>query len=163
VDPIERAEGPETVAYGVIPELTRGLRALGSTRAGAALQSQFFHPLLEARRRAAEARSPDARIKAFDAAELRRALDRFVDRTSAGWPDNRESARRALRTELQERVEPYSAALRDLAERATAVNSAPESSRLDSWRAWTAQLVATFQAADRTWSSLRPIVEATRK
>jgi hypothetical protein len=163
VDSIEQTSSPETVAYGDLPELARGLRALGSTRAGGALQSQFFQPLLDARRRAADARTADARVTAFNAADLQRALEKLLDRIVAEWPDNRDSARRALRTELQERTSSYLGALGHLASRADDLRAADESIRLTAWRAWTVELVAVFAVADRTWLALRPVIEATRK
>ena len=163
MDSIEQASRPEDVAFGELPELTRGLRALGSTRAGGALQSQFFQPLLDARRRAADARSAEARMNAFNAADLQRALEKLLDRVVAEWPDARDSARRALRTELQERTSSYLAALKTLASRAHDLRAADESGRLNAWRSWTAELVAVFATADRTWLVLRPVIEATRK
>src|SRR5688572_33433480 len=75
----ERQRDARSVEYGELPELTRGLRALGSSRHDArALQTVFFQPLMDARRRAADARDPDARMKAFDPRELGRQLDKIV-------------------------------------------------------------------------------------
>lgn len=163
MEPGEREAGPEDVAFGVIPELTRGLRALGSTRAGGALQTQFFQPLLDGRRRAADARGADARVRAFEAGDLQRALDRLLERIVAEWPDARNSARRALRAELQERTAGYCEALRRLDARAKALTSALHEAPVPLWRAWTSELVATFAAADRTWSAIRPVLEATEE
>lgn len=118
---------------------------------------------MDARRKAAAARTPEARIAAFEAADLRRALQRLIDRVVAGWPDTRDSARRALRTELEDRAAPYTQALDDLAARAGIVGSSDKSARSDAWRSWTMQLITTFAAADRTWSALRSVVEATRR
>jgi hypothetical protein len=155
---------PDQVEYGELPELTRALRALGSSRqGGGALASQFFHPLVDARRRAADARTIPARVRAFDAAQLEQALDRAIDRIVTDWPDKRESVRRALRAEMQERAAPYAKALLMLADRATAAIAAEEPDRLERWRAWTIQLAATFVAADRTWLALRSVVEALPK
>ena len=161
-DSIERARDHATVEYGELPELARGLRALGSSRGGrgGSLQSQFFHPLIDARRRAADAKMAPARIKAFDAGELAKSLDRFLDRIVNEWPDKRESVRRALRAELSERSGPYFAAIARLGDRAAESLQSPEESRLDAWRAWTSQLSATFHAADLTWLALRPALEA---
>lgn len=163
--PDERAHAPHQVDYGELPELTRALRALGSARrgGGGSLHSQFFNPLLDARRRAADARAVPARVRAFDATELSRALDRTINRIVTEWPDKRESVRRALRAEIQERTSPYDHALTLLAERASAVLATDESERLERWRAWTTQLAATFVAADRSWLALRSVVEALPK
>src|SRR5262245_46315246 len=158
--PHDRAPDVDRVEYGELPELTRALRALGSSRrGGGSMQSQFFHPLIDARRRASDARTPAARLDAFDAGELARALDKTIERIIADWPDKRDSVRRAMRAELHERAGPYSDALTRLAECAAAAGSAEESARLETWRAWTAQLAATFAAADRTWLGLQSVVE----
>jgi len=156
-----RTREPHEVDYGELPELTRGLRALGSARRGdTAMQALFFLPLLEGRRRAAEARSAAACLRAFDAAELTRALERCIERIVAQSPDARPPARRALRARLLERVRGYSGALELLGERGAAALAADEPERLDAWRAWTMQLAATFGAADRCWLSLRQAVQA---
>lgn len=159
----ERARDAASVEYGELPELTRALRALGSSRRGGTSQLLLFGPLLEARRRAADARSVHARVRAFGAADLNRALERAIERIVADWPDVRPPARRALRHELVERVGPYSAALRDLEQLAMAAIDAEEAGRLSAWRTWTRQLVAVFEAADRTWLAIRPVVEALPK
>jgi hypothetical protein len=155
-----RARDAASVEYGELPELTRALRALGSSRRGGSSQLLLFGPLLEARRRAADARSVHARVRAFGAADLNRALERAIERIVAEWPDERPPARRALRHVLVERVGPFSAALRDLEQFATAAIDADASSQLSAWRAWTRQLVIIFEAADRTWLAIRPVVEA---
>jgi hypothetical protein len=164
----KRASTPGDVAYGELPELTRALRALGSPRHSGAhhrpnmtsrLHSLFFAPLIDARRRAAEARTPDATIRAFDAAQLAQELDRLIERIVVEWPDARPPARRALRTGLRERAEDYARALEQLHARAETALFASENQRLQSWRDWTAQLVSVFQAADRGWMSLRTVIE----
>jgi hypothetical protein len=157
----DRARDPSQVEYGELPELTRALRALGSARrSGGNLQTQFFLPLLDARRRAARARSAAGCVHAFDATDLNRALERAIERIITGWPDNRPSARRALRAEISERVGNYARALTLLSERAAVALAADESTRLEAWRGWTIQLAATFDAADRSWMSLRSVIDA---
>src|SRR5262245_34324979 len=101
----DRVRAPGQVEYGELPEFTRGLRALGSPRrSSGAFQSQFFMPLVEARRKAADARDPQACLRAFNPQDLSQALERAIDRIVSGWPDRRPSARRALQAELTERV-----------------------------------------------------------
>jgi hypothetical protein len=159
--PEPRHRPPAEVEYGELPELTRALRAFGSARRTAgAFQSQFFMPLLEARRRAAEARSAASCVHAFDVVELTRAMDRALAVIVECWPDERPSVRRAVRAELQERAGPYGRALQVLAERARATLAADEATKLERWREWTVQLAATFEAADRSWLALRSVVES---
>ena len=162
----QRSREAGRVEYGELPEFARALRAMGSSRQSAGeRQSQFFFALIDARRRAAGAPDADARARAFDAAELARALERVIDKLVSDWPDKRSSARRALRAELGGRVEPYAAALRVLALRADDVASsagvagATDASRLAAWRAWTLQLSAAFEAADRSWIALTSVVD----
>jgi hypothetical protein len=164
-----RGSSAHEVEYGELPEITRGLRALGSPRhsggllrvggATSRMHQQFFHPLLEARRSAASARTPDAIVRAFDSDELTRALERVVERVVAEWPDERTPARRALRTGLRERTDEYARALAELKDRADAVLAAPEKERLIPWRAWTTQLVTTFHSADRSWIALQSVID----
>jgi hypothetical protein len=158
-----RRRAPADVDYGELPELTGALRAFGSARrAGGGnkgdLHAQFFRPLLEARRKAADARSAAARVHAFDARILSNALDRALSLIVQSWPDARASVRRAVRAELHERVAGYVRALRLLSERASLVLAADDASKLDAWRAWTGQVAATFEAADRAWMAVQSVV-----
>jgi len=158
---LPRARHPHEVDYGELPELTRALRALGSPRrSGGTMQQQFFAPLLDARRIAAASQDAEEAVRAFDAAELGRAFDHMMDIIVHGWPDARDSARRALRAELRERARSYRGALDTLDDRAADLLAAPESERLAAWRTWTAQLAAVFDAADRAWMAVRSIVDA---
>lgn len=162
----ERLRDATQVAYGELPELARTTRALGSQRASGSfpavgtMQSQFFQPLLDARRRAADARDPGGRIRAFDAKELSRHLDRAVERIVNDWPDARPSTRRAVRAQLVERVSGYASALSMLADRAESALTADSNRQLQTWRDWTGQLAATFDAADRCWLALRSAAES---
>lgn len=160
----QRPRDAHEMEYGELPEFARALRALGSARRSAGeRQSLFFFALIDARRRAADGPDADARVRAFDAAELGRALERVIDKLVSDWPDKRSSARRALRAELGGRVEPYAASLRALAVRAAgheAVLGAAEAKRLAAWRAWTAQLSTVFGAADRAWIALTSVVDS---
>lgn len=157
----ERQRDARSVEYGELPELTRGLRALGSSRHDArALQSVFFLPLMDARRRAADARDAEGRVRAFDARELLRQLEKIVDRIVSEWPDARLPARRAVRAQLLERVVPYADALSELDARANELREADEGDRLTAWRRWTEQLATVFSRADRSWVSLQAAARA---
>jgi hypothetical protein len=156
-----RAREPHEMEFGELPELTRALRALGSSRRNAgAMQALFFRPLLDARKKAESARTPEARLNAFDATELEAGLQRVIDRIVAEWPDAREPARRAIRAQVAERVLDYEAELHRLKDAASSVRSADDAARLDSWRAWTKQLRAVFTCADRTWLAIEMAVKA---
>lgn len=156
-----RLKHSDEVEYGELPELARSTRAMGSSRrSGGERQSHFFLALLDARRRAEQATTPEARLAAFDAADLGRALDRAIEQFLADWPDKRPSARRALRAELGDRVASYSASLAELSAASRAVGAAPSAEKLGAWRAWTAQLSVTFDAADRAWIALMSVADS---
>jgi hypothetical protein len=139
-----------------LPELTRALRAFGSRRGhrstralAAADQQRFFAPLLEARRRASAAGPPLSVITAFAAgqltAELVAALEAFAaERYATPGPE-----RRALHAELTDIAEPLILALKALEEAAAGATGSIDDLRL--WRAWSTQLRATFETADRVW------------
>jgi hypothetical protein len=142
-----------------VPELTRTLRSFGSRRGGrrvgdadiargSAEQRRFFAPLLDARRNAMHSHGAGA-IAAFDA----NALSASLDATLRGFAADRHSqpgpARRALEAELADLSEPLGLALVELGRVSAQATAAPNDLRL--WRAWSAQLRATFEAADRVW------------
>ena len=159
MDEIRTARAPHEVAFGELPELTRALRALGSSRSSAgAMQSMYFRPLLEARRRAADARTARARLRAFDATELLAGLEKAVSKMVSEWPDPRESAKRAIRAQIAERTAELEQAITELTMRASAVETAEPEEQLAAWRAWTAQLRRTFECADRSWLAIQSVV-----
>lgn len=142
-----------------VPEVTRALRAFGSTRgqrgkraAAASDQQKFFAPLLEARRKATGAGGPGAVIAAFDAGSLAQAVGDAVtgfvaERYAKSGPE-----RRALEAELTDLTEPLIISLHALADAADRATASIDDLR--GWRQWAAQLRATFQVADRVWLTL---------
>jgi hypothetical protein len=141
-----------------VPELTSALRAFGSRRghrsvraAAAKDQQRFFAPLLDARRQAVTAKSPSAAMEAFDAGALTTAFDAALRELAAQRYGDNAPARRALEAELVDLSEPLHAALDRLRESAASASSSED---LKLWRAWTRQLRATFEAADRVWISM---------
>ena len=141
-----------------IPELTAALRAFGSRRGhksvrihAATDQQRFFAPLLDARRQAVAAKTPGAAMAAFDATALTTAFDTALRELAAQRYGENAPARRALEAELIDLAEPLHGALDRLKD---AAKKAAASEDLRVWRAWTRQLHATFEAADRVWISM---------
>lgn len=153
-----------------LPELTRTLRAFGSSRArrsvpggrdtDASEQHRFFAPLLEARRSAGSA-DAIASMAAFDASTLSRALEATLLGFAADRHVEAGPARRALEAELIDATEPLFDALRSLAHAAAAAASAADDLRL--WRAWSAQLRSTFEIADRVWMAVDDVLDAAHR
>jgi len=162
----ERAEQLDAAlltACCTIPELTRALRSLGSSRlrAGGNAQREFFAPLLEARRRAEESVGREAIVRAFDPDRLERALDGYLAALTARSADARPPARRAFAAQVNEAAEPLRAAIAEVRRMAPAAASPPAEARVAAWRSWSRALQALFAAADHCWSSLQPALAIT--
>jgi len=153
-----------------LPELTRTLRAFGSSRArrvgpggrttDATEQRRFFAPFLDARRAAGSA-TGDAAITAFSGSALADALAETLKQFAADREAEAGPARRALEAELVDASEPLFDALAALGESAEAAIAAAEDLRL--WRVWSAQLRVTFETADRVWMSLDEALDAAHR
>jgi hypothetical protein len=142
-----------------LPELTHALRAFGSRRGhrstraiAAADQQRFFAVLLDARRRAMGGLTSLATMAAFDADALAKAFETELRVFAAERYSDHAPARRALEAELIDLSEPLQAALDALGHAARDAAASVDDLRL--WRAWTRQLRATFEVADRVWLSL---------
>jgi hypothetical protein len=152
-----------------LPELTRTLRAFGSSRARRGVggrasegteQQRFFAPFLDARRSVGALGGHPA-LAAFRAAELARALADTLGQFAAERHPEPGPARRALEAELIDASEPLFDALTALGETADAALAAEHDLRR--WRAWSAQLRATFETADRVWVALDDTLEAAHR
>lgn len=148
-----------------LPELTRALRGFGSQRRARGSrtsrgeeQHRFFAPLLEARREAEDAATPNAVLAAFDARRLRRSLDAALHAFSNARAPENAAARRALEAELSDASEPFTAALDALDAAAVDARGAVDDVRR--WRAWSGRLLATFEAADRAWVAVDSALES---
>jgi hypothetical protein len=156
-----------------LPELTRTLRAFGSSRArrsgpggrttDADEQRRFFDPFLDARRATGagvQAGGQEA-IAAFNGTALADALTRTLSEFAADRQPSPGPARRALEAELVDAAEPLFDALTALRQAADAALATTEDLRL--WRAWSNQLRATFETADRVWMALDEALDAAHR
>ena len=138
------------------------LRSFGSRRGGhdesAGLiesQDRFFGPLLDCRRRAAQAITREQVVSAFESRRLTALIDATLRAFATERFANRLPARRAFEAELFEIIAPLHQelqALRRLAE----VTMADES-----WALWLAQLRVVFHVADSSWPPLRGALAAS--
>lgn len=142
-----------------LPELTRGLRAVGARRgAPGDDHDRWFSALLAARQRAAQAGDWDAQATAFAAGPLRLLLARTVTgmaavRYPASPPDQR-----ALAAALEECAAQFDEALEALAAAEGRLRAADDSRRLVAWREWVAAARQCFAAADRGWLAMAPLL-----
>jgi hypothetical protein len=148
-----------------IPELTRALRAFGSRRGHRGVrdsasheQQRFFGPLLDARRVAMSAALPSDAMAAFDATVLELAIANALTAFATERHGQNGPARRALEAELVDLTEPLRDSLDAL--RLTAVDAGSDMDNLGLWRAWSEQLRAAFETADRVWLSLDAALDA---
>jgi len=142
--------------FAGLPELTLSLRSLGSSRGRAhEEQAAFFAPLLDARRRAADASSAQEAVAAFNVARLGSALDQMVREMAAARFPDRPPARRAFEAALADALQPLYAALRALRDRTPA---GAEAQQEGAWSSWVGALRATFETADRTWFAVDAIL-----
>ena len=154
----EQLDAALVAACCAVPELTRALRSLGSSRlrAGGGAQREFFAPLLEARRRAEESVGRAGIVRAFDPDRLNRAFDAYFLALTERRADLRPAARRAFAAQAEEAAEPLRGAIAAVREMAGAAANPREDSRVASWRAWSQALHSMFAAADQCWGALQP-------
>jgi hypothetical protein len=142
-----------------IPELTRSLRGLGSHRARPDDDhDRFFAPLISARASAERTADAVMRLDAFDATRLRTAIEReIVEFARTRYPD-RPPDRRATEAILGECTEDVIRRLDRLETAGAAVRSSPDEVQLARWRAWRDAVRDVFDATDRCWFAIRPIL-----
>lgn len=146
-----------------IPELTRGLRSLGSHLAApTAEHERFFAPLLDARRRAERSTEPRSRLAAFDAPILRDALEETLAAFALARSGGRPPERRALHAWLTEAAEPLDRGLEALEQLGERVRRAGADDLIARWREWAAGLEAVFVAADQSWLAMQPMLAGRR-
>lgn len=152
---LNRAWGVIVERACTLPEMTRGLRSLGTARGGSTqLQSRFFGPLLLARRRLQEPEPIEWRVSRFDAAALSARLTATIAELALERYPQSPPDRRAFEAVLEEALEPLSNSLAALAGATGHIGTAGEGRRFVAWRAWTRQLRRVFLEADRAWTSM---------
>lgn len=136
----------------VVPELTRGLRALGSLRGtpGPA-HDRWFAPLLAARRAIAGVSDAERQVALVDAAVIAQQLKRVMADLSKELAPTHAAMQRALDAALQEESEPVFEALERLALAADVLRVSALDTRLHDWRRWMNTLRDVFVAADQSW------------
>ncbi|HET9425908.1 MAG TPA: hypothetical protein VFO55_11090 [Gemmatimonadaceae bacterium] len=151
-------------ACRALPEVTRALRALGSRRGRSGgvrrnptdKEGRFFAPFIAARRASMDARDAASVIRAFDVNILADALASTITAFSMELGTGHPARQRAMEAELSDAVEGLERSLGRLAE--LAIRAAADVDDLARWRSWAAGVQDVFEAADRAWVSIEPIV-----
>ena len=135
-----------------MPELTRGLRALGSQRGSPGpAHDQWFAPLLAARRAVAGITDSDRQVALVDAAQISQSMQRTLVELAREQSPNHPAMERALEAALLEESGPAFVALTRLALAADVLRVSTLDTRLADWRRWIAALREVFVAADQCW------------
>jgi hypothetical protein len=135
-----------------IPELTRGLRALGSRRGtpGAA-HDAWFAPLLDVRRAVNGVSDARRQLALVDAGAMAARMQRAMGELAALRAPNDAARQRAIEAAIEEESQGMFEALDRLALTGEALRgSAPDTLLLD-WRRWIGALQEVFVAADEAW------------
>ena len=140
----------------VMPELTRGLRSLGSLRGSpGAAHDMWFGPLLAARRAVAGVTDALRQVTLVDAGALGEAMRSSMAQLAALKSPSDVAVQRAIEAMLEEESTEVFVALGRLGLAAnTLVGSAPDT-RLADWRRWVDALRDVFAQVDDAWLRCR--------
>lgn len=135
-----------------MPELTRGLRSLGSLRGtpGAA-HDAWFAPLLAARRAVHGVTDAKRQLALIDAGELARAMERAMQELAALTAPGDVARQRAIEAALEEESEGMFLAFARLALAADTLSGSASDTIFVDWRRWVGALRDVFAAADEAW------------
>lgn len=136
----------------VIPELTRGLRALGSLRGlPGASHDAWFAPLLSARRAVEGVSDPLRQLELLHAPRLAETMTKVISALAAIQAPVDAPAQRAIEAVLEEEAAPLFIALQRMAFAADTLRGSALDTRLADWRAWIETVRLVFVAADECW------------
>lgn len=166
-DVLELTENDALRAFGVrvmdracaVPELTRGLRAMGSGRGTHNdAHDRFFAPLLAARRAVAGISDAERQVALVDAPTLAQQLNRVLTDLSKAQAGNNPPMQRAIEAALQEESESVFVALDRLALAADVLRASTMDTRLVDWRRWMLALREVFVATDHAWPACERVL-----
>ena len=167
IQPRQEAQRGDLLAIGrraerrafTLPELTRGLRAVGARRGAPGNEHDlWFGALLSARQEAARADSWANQAAAFTPHSLRRQLVNSLSALALARYPGSPPDQRALVAALEEHASPLERALEAMDAAAERLRSADDAERLIAWRAWVEATRTSFAAADRSWLAMTPVL-----
>ena len=145
-----------------MPELTRGLRTLGSLRGtpGSA-HDAWFAPLLSTRRTIEGVSDPLRQLALMDAARLAESMAKVLAELAAVQAPTDVPQQRAIEAVLEEHAEPLFKAIARLALAGNTLQGSALDTRLADWRRWVEALREVFVAADEGWGKAQYLVLST--
>lgn len=142
-----------------VPELTRGLRALGSVRGEPGnAHDRWFAPLLAARRAVAGISDAERQVALIDAAQIASQLRKVMTEIAKEQAPAQPAMQRAIEAALHEDSEATFDALERLAFAADVLRVSPLDTRLADWRRWMTALREVFIAADQSWPKCARVI-----
>ena len=138
-----------------MPELTRGLKSLGSSRGTPmAAHDRWFAPLLAARRSVEGVSDPTRQVMLLDAATLTKEIERAISEIAASKSPGDAAEQRAVEAALEEEAEPVFAAIAMMGRAADAWRGGAVDTRIADWRQWVDTVRRVFAAADDAWTGI---------
>jgi hypothetical protein len=138
-----------------MPELTRGLKSLGSLRGmPVAAHDRWFAPLLAARRSVEGVSDPTRQVMLLDAATLRTEVERAIAEIAATTAPGDPAEQRAVEAALEEESAPVFTAIESMGLAGDAVRGGALDTRIADWRQWVETVRGVFAAADDAWTGI---------
>lgn len=138
-----------------MPELTRGLKSLGSSRGTPAeAHDRWFAPLLAARRSVEGVSDPARQVMLLDAATLAKEMERAIGEIAAAKAPGNAAEQRAVVAALEEEAEAMFTAIEILGLAGDALCGGALDTRIADWRQWIETLRGVFAAADDAWTGI---------
>lgn len=145
-----------------MPELTRGLRSLGSLRGSpGAAHDAWFASFMQARRSAEGVSDPLRQVELIDAQRLARGVGLTIAELAAIRAPTDAPMQRAIEAVLEEEAEPLGVAIARMSIAADALRGGAVDTRLLDWRRWVETLKQAFVAADDAWERCAPVLKRT--
>jgi hypothetical protein len=150
-----RAFGTQLVDHAcAMPELTRGLRSLGSLRGTpGASHDAWFAPLLSVRRAVEGVSDPLRQLALIDASQLAESMTSVMAQLAAVAAPTDAPTQRSIEAMLEEEAEPVFTALASMAVAGDALRGGALDTRLADWRRWVETVRAVFVAVDEAWTA----------
>lgn len=138
-----------------MPELTRGLKSLGSSR-GTPIEAhdRWFAPLLAARRSVQGVSDPARQVALLDATSLAREVERAIAEIAATRAPGNAAEQRAIEAALEEEAESLFTAISIMGVSGDALLGGALDTRIADWRRWVETVRAVFAAADEAWGGI---------
>ncbi|QJR36157.1 hypothetical protein [Gemmatimonas groenlandica] len=138
-----------------MPELTRGLKSLGSSRGTPiAAHDRWFAPFLAARRSVEGVSDPARQVMLLDAAALTKEIERAIAEIAATKAPGDAAEQRAVEAAIEEEAAPVFAAIEIMGLAGDALRGGALDTRIADWRRWVETVRGVFAAADDAWTGI---------